>query len=46
MAAQENHDGCVKYLLSKGANQGLATEVKQKKKNARLIRIIIKKRVK
>lgn len=28
MAAQENHDGCVKYLLSKGANQTLATEVK------------------
>jgi hypothetical protein len=27
MAAQENHDGCVKYLLSKGANQTLATEV-------------------
>ncbi|XP_068892801.1 ankyrin-3-like isoform X5 [Tenebrio molitor] len=26
MAAQENHDGCVKYLLSKGANQTLATE--------------------
>lgn len=28
MAAQENHDGVVKYLLSKGANQTLATEVK------------------
>lgn len=27
MAAQENHDGCVRYLLSKGANQTLATEV-------------------
>lgn len=27
MAAQENHDGCVRYLLSKGANQALATEV-------------------
>lgn len=27
MAAQENHDGVVKYLLSKGANQTLATEV-------------------
>ncbi|KAK9878102.1 hypothetical protein WA026_020744 [Henosepilachna vigintioctopunctata] len=26
MAAQENHDGCVKFLLSKGANQALATE--------------------
>lgn len=26
MAAQENHDGCVRYLLSKGANQSLATE--------------------
>lgn len=29
MAAQENHDSCVKYLLSKGANQSLATEVSQ-----------------
>lgn len=28
MAAQENHDGCVRYLLSKGANQTLATEVR------------------
>lgn len=28
MAAQENHDGCVRYLLSKGANQALATEVR------------------
>lgn len=27
MAAQENHDSVVKYLLSKGANQTLATEV-------------------
>lgn len=27
MAAQENHDGVVRYLLSKGANQILATEV-------------------
>lgn len=27
MAAQENHDGVVKYLLSKGANQTLSTEV-------------------
>lgn len=27
MAAQENHDGVVKYLLSKGASQTLATEV-------------------
>lgn len=27
MAAQENHDVVVKYLLSKGANQTLATEV-------------------
>lgn len=27
MAAQENHDGCVRYLLSKAANQTLATEV-------------------
>lgn len=27
MAAQENHDGVVKFLLSKGANQTLATEV-------------------
>lgn len=27
MASQENHDGCVKYLLAKGANQTLATEV-------------------
>lgn len=27
MAAQENHDDVVKYLLSKGANQTLATEV-------------------
>lgn len=26
MASQENHDGCVKYLLAKGANQTLATE--------------------
>ncbi|KAH1010688.1 hypothetical protein HUJ05_004944 [Dendroctonus ponderosae] len=26
MAAQENHDGVVRYLLSKGANQILATE--------------------
>lgn len=44
MAAQENHDICVKYLLSKGANQGLATEVKTKKKT-RLIRIIVKKKI-
>lgn len=29
MAAQENHDGVVKYLLSKGGNQTLATEVWQ-----------------
>lgn len=28
MAAQENHDAVVKYLLSKGANQTLATEVR------------------
>jgi ankyrin repeat protein len=27
MAAQENHDDVVKFLLSKGANQSLATEV-------------------
>lgn len=27
MAAQENHDGVVKFLLGKGANQTLATEV-------------------
>lgn len=27
MAAQENHDEVVKYLLNKGANQSLATEV-------------------
>lgn len=27
MAAQENHDGVVKYLLANGANQSLATEV-------------------
>ncbi|KAJ8977878.1 hypothetical protein NQ317_016148 [Molorchus minor] len=26
MASQENHDGVVRYLLSKGANQTLATE--------------------
>jgi len=30
MAAQENHDSVVKYLLSKGANQTLATEVRTK----------------
>lgn len=29
MAAQENHDTVVKFLLSKGANQTLATEVCQ-----------------
>lgn len=28
MAAQENHDSVVKYLLSKGANQTLTTEVR------------------
>ena len=27
MAAQENHDSVVKFLLSNGANQSLATEV-------------------
>lgn len=27
MASQENHDACVRYLLAKGANQTLATEV-------------------
>lgn len=27
MAAQENHDGVVRFLLSNGANQSLATEV-------------------
>ncbi len=26
MAAQENHDGVVRFLLSSGANQSLATE--------------------
>lgn len=31
MAAQENHDSVVKYLLSKGANQTLATEVRVKR---------------
>lgn len=44
MAAQENHDGCVRYLLSKGANQGLATEVKGRKMG-RLIRIVVRKKV-
>lgn len=29
MAAQENHDSVVKFLLSKGANQTLATEVRK-----------------
>jgi ankyrin repeat protein len=29
MAAQENHDNVVKFLLSKGANQSLATEVRE-----------------
>lgn len=29
MAAQENHDGVVKFLLVNGANQSLATEVSQ-----------------
>lgn len=29
MAAQENHDGVVKFLLSNGGNQSLATEVSQ-----------------
>lgn len=28
MAAQENHDACVRYLLAKGANPSLATEVR------------------
>lgn len=28
MAAQENHDRVVKYLLANGANQNLATEVR------------------
>lgn len=28
MAAQENHDSVVKFLLGKGANQTLATEVR------------------
>lgn len=28
MAAQENHDNVVKFLLANGANQSLATEVK------------------
>lgn len=27
MAAQENHDSVVRFLLSHGANQSLATEV-------------------
>jgi ankyrin len=27
MAAQENHDNVVKFLLANGANQSLATEV-------------------
>lgn len=30
MAAQENHDTCVKYLLAKGANQSLSTEVRMR----------------
>jgi ankyrin len=29
MAAQENHDNVVKFLLANGANQSLATEVKK-----------------
>lgn len=28
MAAQENHDGVVKFLLANSANQSLATEVR------------------
>lgn len=43
MAAQENHDGCVRFLLSKGANQGLATEVK-KETMSKMIRIVIRKK--
>lgn len=37
MAAQENHDGVVRYLLSKGANQTLATEVREKKRLVKLL---------
>ena len=29
MAAQENHDAVVRFLLANGANQSLATEVRQ-----------------
>lgn len=28
MAAQENHDSCVRYLLSKNANQSITTDVR------------------
>lgn len=35
MAAQENHDRVVKYLLANGANQNLATEVWRKYKTKR-----------
>lgn len=35
MAAQENHLDVVRYLLENGGNQSTATEVSNKKKQAR-----------
>ena len=33
MAAQENHDAVVRFLLANGANQSLATEVRHQSRN-------------
>ena len=37
MAAQENHAEVVKYLLDKGANASLATEVRQQENVSNII---------
>lgn len=38
MAAQENHDNVVKFLLANGANQSLSTEVRHAKNKTYILR--------
>jgi ankyrin repeat protein len=39
MAAQENHDAVVRFLLANGANQSLATEVRDKRRKPAVTRV-------